>query len=126
MKSIKLAIVAVIIVLTIVFGQEVLPWWISGLISFICGFFIINKRYTAFIFPFLVSGLTWIVLAFIKENSAEVSIANMVSEIFKNVGKVPIFLITGLIIALINGFFSLSGNYFKRVVSPQPTSRKIR
>jgi hypothetical protein len=125
MKRIKAAIATGLIIFSILILQKFLPWWISGLISFFCGFFLINRKYTSFLLCFLVSGMTWVSLAFIKDYNAEVSIANLVSSIFKDIGKLPVYLITGLIIAFLNGFLGLSGNYFKRMLLPKQAIRRL-
>jgi hypothetical protein len=119
MKKIKLAASVLLLILCIIFGQQILPWWISGLVSFFSGFFLISKKYTSFVLPFLTAGISWIVIAFLKDYGAEVSIASLTSNIFREIGEISIFLITGLVIALINGFFGLSGNYFKRLITPE-------
>ena len=59
--------------------------------------------------------MTWIFIAYFKDYGAEVSIANLVSEIFKGVGILPIYLITGLIIGLVGGFSAMSGNYLSKI-----------
>lgn len=126
MKRIKAAVATILIILSILFLQKFLPWWISGLVSFLSGLFLINRKYTSFLLCFLTSGMTWVALAFIKDYNAEVSIAQLVSSIFKDIGKTPVYLITGLVIAFINGFFALSGNYFKRMIFPKQPHRRIK
>ncbi|HMP30788.1 MAG TPA: hypothetical protein PKD85_14375, partial [Saprospiraceae bacterium] len=95
----------------------ILPWWIGGLVSFFCGLLLINKKYTSFVAPFLTASIVWITIAFLKDYNAEVSIAHLVSNIFKDMGEIVIYFMTGFTIAIICGFFGLSGNYFKRMIT---------
>jgi hypothetical protein len=117
MKKSRLTISVLIIALSTLVSGWYLPWWFAGITAFVCGFAFIRRGYTAFITGFVTSGLMSCGLAFYKDYGAEVSIAKLVSGIFGNIGTLPVYLISGTMIAFIAGFWALSGNYLYKVVS---------
>jgi hypothetical protein len=118
MKTIKISLIIILIVLSVILLQKFMPWWISSLVCFLAGLFLINRSYTAFITSFFTTGLSWLGLAYLKDYNAEVNIANLVSGIFNNIGAMPIYLITALTIAFVSGFAGLTGNLLGKIVIP--------
>jgi hypothetical protein len=118
MKTIKISLVILLIIFSTVLLQRFFPWWITCVVCFLLGLFLINRTYTAFITCFFTSGLSWIALAYFKDYNADVSIAVLVSGIFNNIGALPIYLITGLSIAFVSGFAGWSGNLLGHILFP--------
>ena len=52
--------------------------------------------------------------AFYFDYKANVSIAGIISSLFNDTGKLPIYVITGLVIGLLGGLAGLSGNYLSK------------
>ena len=95
-------------------GGSFLPWYALGIVAFFLGLFLFKKNYHAFFIPLVFCASLWMTYAFYFDYRANVSIAGIISALFNDTGKLPIYVITGLVIGLFGGIAGLSGNYLSK------------
>lgn len=99
--------------LVAIFGSF-FPWYSLAITSFFLGIFLIKRSSMAFFIPLIVCAGLWMAYAFYFDYKANVSIAGIISSLFNDTGKLPIYVITGLVIGLLGGLAGLSGNYLSK------------
>lgn len=103
----------ILLTLVAIFGS-LLPWYALAITSFFLGIFLIKRSSMAFFIPLIVCAGLWMAYAFYFDYTANVSIAGIMSALFNDTGKLPIYVTTGLVIGLLGGIAGLSGNFLSK------------
>ena len=96
------------------------PWWSIAIVSFIVGFFILQKPLWSFLYYFLSLFILWFAITYWISYKNENILAHKISLlILKKDNPVILMLLTALMGALVSGFASMSGALLRR-----PQSKK--
>jgi len=114
--KIKFLLAILLLSVTLLWLQTYTFWWVGALCSFIIGFFLIQRNYTALILTSSTAAICWIFKAYYQDYDAQVSIAVLLSDIFGGIGVLPVYIITGLIISSVCGLSAMAGNYLSRFI----------
>lgn len=104
--------VPVILTLTTLICTFWFPWYLIPIACFILGYMYSIKPFKAFITGLLTTGLIWMILAFMNDRSAAVSISNLLSELLGDIPIYMVYILTGFSIGLVSGLAMSSGRFF--------------
>lgn len=90
--------------------QMFLPWWCGFSAAFVWFYLWTDKRFSPFLYAFIVGFVVWLSAALFRELTAPQSISAMLSSLL---GQIPVFLVF-IITGLVGGFTIGLGGWLGR------------
>lgn len=100
-----------------------LPWWSIVICAFLVSLIIPTRSLNSFLSGFLGVGLLWLLFAWVIDAQSDSLLMAKVADLLEFSQSAALIAITATIGALVGGFASLSGTFFRRIFTTERSEK---
>ena len=113
----RFGILAITLIVSATIVQSFLPWWVIAPLAFICGYFLQQTTFRAFLLGFVSIFMLWGGVAWIIHIRNAAILGTKMAALFQVRFPFILILLTALIGAVIAGISSISGSYLCNILN---------
>lgn len=118
----RMILFIVLLTLTSMLGQFLLPWWIIAPLCFVLAIFFKLTPWRAFLSAFLALFVLWILVAAMKDLGNHVKISQIIGGLLGDLPAFLSYLLTGALGGIIGGLSALSGSIVNTIIDKSKTT----